>query len=97
MSYKNPLNRFRGAELKEPIFIKRATDAKKVRALLLQHPEGMSREQVNAVIPNGAASLNYLRRSGFAKESAWNSKNIGGKGALWFAAEPRIIEAEREP
>lgn len=91
MSYKNPLNHWRGPELKEPLFKKRALLGKQVRRLLLDHPEGMTRTEMNTAIPGAGCVVEYLRRSKFVRMSPANAKVNTGRGELWFASEPPTI------
>lgn len=91
MSYKNPLHRFRGAELKEPILRARAIAARQVRVLLLANPQGMTQPEIAAKLPEGTKWLNYLRRSGFARVMPWNHKDNARKQELWFASEPEDV------
>lgn len=94
MTFRNPLNRFRGAELKEPILRDRAILARDVRKLLLAHPEGMTRTELNAVIPGAGCVTEYLRKRGFARMSPSNAKANGTRGELWFASEPKAFNVE---
>ena len=92
MTFKNPLNHWRGGELKEPIIKSRALTAKAVRKALLAHPEGLTRTELNALVDDGGDSLRYLLRAGFARMSPSNAKANGNRGELWFAAEPKADE-----
>lgn len=94
MSFKNPLNHWRGAELKEPLIKNRALLGKEVRRILLQHPEGMTKREVDDALPNGGSVLWHLKKVGFARVSPWNKKKNGKRGELWFASEPRVMTAE---
>ena len=89
MTFRNPLNHWRGAELKEPLIIKRALLAKSVRMVLIQHPEGMTRTELNAIIQDAGSVLSHLRKLGFARMSPANAKVNGMRGELWFASEPK--------
>jgi hypothetical protein len=92
MTFKNPLHRFRGAELKEPIYKARATLGKEVRKLLAAHPEGMTNAEINEKIPDAWKVMNFLRRAGFAKERPWNAKDNPRRCNVWVASEPKPIE-----
>lgn len=96
MSYKNPLNHWRGAELKEPIIVKRSLLAKQVRFLLLAHPDGITRTELNRLLESSCYVLERLRRAGFARMSPGNAKANNGRGELWFAAEPKPVTWEDE-
>lgn len=89
MAFRNPLNHWRGGELKEPLLQARTLLAKRVRRLLLDHPEGMNREEMSAVIPGAGGVCEYLRKLGFARMSPSNAKVNGTRGELWFASEPK--------
>lgn len=89
MIFRNPLAHFRGAELKEPILAQRAILGKQVRQLLLKHPEGMTREEMNALIPGAGCVVSHLRKTGFARMSPSNARMNGNRGELWFASEPK--------
>ena len=89
MTFKNPLNHWRGPELKEPLFKVRAIRGREVRKVLLAHPEGITRSELNAILPGAGSALEYLRRAGFARFSPGNAKANGKRGELWFASEPK--------
>ena len=92
--FKNPLNHWRGPELKEPLFKKRALFGREVRCLLAIHPAGMTRSELNAILPGAGGVLKYLRRAKFARMSPGNAKVNGKRGELWFASEPKPFNAE---
>lgn len=97
MTFRNPLSRWRGAELKEPLLKERALLGKRVRALLIAHPEGMTRTEMNAVIPEAGCAVDRLRKLGFVRMSPSNAKVNGTRGELWFASEPKPIEDGPSP
>lgn len=89
MPYKNPLNHWRGAELKEPLIQKRSLLAREVRKFLLAHPDGSTQEEVRIALGEESGySLHYLRKRRFARVMAWNDKRNTRKAELWFASEP---------
>jgi len=88
MTFKNPLNHFRGAELKAPIFQQQALQAKRVRAHLLAHPEGQNRAEITAALGDIGDSLHYLRKRRFARMVPWNHGANQRKTDLWLASEP---------
>lgn len=94
MTFRNPLNHWRGDELKEPLFVKRAMLGRRVRKLLLEHPEGMTRTELNARIGGAGGVCEYLRKSGFARMSPSNAAVNGTRGELWFASEPKPISMD---
>lgn len=96
-AFRNPLARFRGPELKEPLFVKRAMLGKRVRKILLEHPEGLTRTELNERIEGAGNVCEYLRKSGFARMSPSNAKINGTRGELWFASEPPAIKMDEPP
>ena len=88
MTFKNPLNHFRGAELKAPILKANALRAKAVRAYLLAHPEGSTRQDIVAALGDVGDSLHYLRKRRFARMTPWNKADNTRKTDLWFASDP---------
>lgn len=89
---RDPLNHWRGPELKEPVFKQRALLGKTVRKLLLAHPEGLTRTELNEKIPGAGCVTSYLRKAGFARMSPSNAKANGTRGELWFASEPKPFD-----
>lgn len=89
MTFKNPLNRFRGAELKEPIIQQRSLAARDVRKFLSTHPDGSTQDEVRAACgENAGYSLHYLRKRRFARIMPWNDRRNARGAELWFASEP---------
>lgn len=88
MSFRNPLNHWRGPELKDPLIRDRALLGRKVRLLLAKHPEGMTRTELNAQIEGAGCVVSHLRKMKFAKMSPSNAKANGTRGELWFASSP---------
>lgn len=88
MSFKNPLNHWRGAELKAPILQEQALLAKKTRAFLLTHPQGSSEEEIRAALGDVGGSLHYLRKRKFARMMPWNKFENTKRVDVWFATDP---------
>lgn len=89
MAFKNPLNHWRGPELKEPLFKQRALLGKEVRKVLLAHPDGLTSMELNEILPGGSRSLWFLRKHGAARCLSWNAKENVRRHAIWFASEPK--------
>ena len=89
MAFKNPLNHWRGPELKEPLFKSRALLGKEVRKVLLAHPDGLTSMELNEILPGGGGALHFLRKAGFARLLTWNAKENVRRHDIWFASEPK--------
>lgn len=91
MTFQDPLNRWRGAELKDPLLAKRALLGREVRKVLAAHPEGLTRTELSALMPEAGEVLSWLRTRKFVRMSPSNAKVNGTRGELWFVSEPKQL------